>query len=45
MELSDRTEVREMVVTKTYNILKNEGWLDKHFPRVVSNQFLNAPKK
>jgi hypothetical protein len=45
MELSDRTAVGEILVTKTYNILKNEGWLDTHFPRVVSNQFIKAAKK
>ena len=45
MELSDRTAVREVLVSRAYNILKNEGWLDNHFPRVVSNQFLKAAKK
>ena len=45
MELSDRTAVKEVLVSRAYNILKNEGWLDKHFPRVVSNQFLKAAKK
>jgi hypothetical protein len=40
MELGDRTAVKDVLVSKAYNILKNEGWNDKHYPRVVSNQFI-----
>jgi superfamily II DNA or RNA helicase len=45
MELSDRTAVKEVMVSRTYNVLRNEGWVDKHFPKVVSNQFLNIVTK
>jgi superfamily II DNA or RNA helicase len=45
MELSDRTAVKEVVVSRTYNILRDEGWIDKNFPRIISNQFLKAAKK
>jgi hypothetical protein len=45
MKLGDRTAVKEVLVSRTYNILRNEEWIDKHFPRVVSNQFLKAAKK
>jgi hypothetical protein len=45
MELSDRTKVAEIVVGRTYTILKKSGWIDTHFSKVVSNQFLKAAKK
>jgi hypothetical protein len=39
MELSDRTKVAEVIVGRTYTILKKSGWIDTHFPKVVSNQY------
>jgi hypothetical protein len=45
MGLSGRWDVAKVVVGRTYTILKESGWIDKHFPKIISNQFLKAAKK